>query len=338
MSVYALKPSVVRQAIDELDNWKIHPHFSAYLGLTRLAKQQDTTQALSYDYETYYDQYFRMQADENTNMVINGCEKLYLIPFTDSHVRRMWKGKNVVDSISIGTAGSGRATSEVGLSGVVDVDVDAKTYSLKKNHWELARDHLTDRKKVPAEPVVAFMYRDLGFESDEPPEIGDLVELFREEFGFEDDRKFKHLFETETDFTTDPEVAVEMRSDSGTDADNSVNPSESPRSEAGDDYIVEFPTDGVTIHSSEQSEAMVEATKYMVEKHGLIDKVEIPWRPGNKKAVINDKPEDPDSDPIYHSITDDYWVDTKQSKSLKKSNLQKMAQLCGIDITFGGEW
>jgi len=83
---------------------------------------------------------------------------------------------------------------------------------------------------------------------------------------------------------------------------------------------------------------MVEATKYMVEKHGLIDKVEIPWRPGNKKAVINDKPEDPDSDPIYHSITDDYWVDTKQAKSLKKSNLQKMAQLCGIKITFGGEW
>lgn len=334
--MYVLKPSIVREAIDDLDSRKIHPHFPAYLGLTRLANREGTTEDLSYDYETYYDQYFRVQADENQNMVIDGSEKLYLVPFTNPHARRMWKGENVAGSISVGTAG--RSTSSVGLNNVVDIGIDAKTYSLKDDHWELARDHLTYEEKVPAEPVAVFMYRDWGFESDEPPEIGDLVELFREEFGFEDDSKFEHLFETDTDFTAEVEVAIEVSSDGGAALNDSVNRSESPRSGARGDCIVEFPSDGVTVRGSDQTDAMVAATMHMAENHGLLEKMEVPWRPGRNKAVINDKPEDSESDPVYHQITDGYWVDVKQSKDLKQSYLRKMAERCGIDIKFGGRW
>lgn len=336
MPVYVLEPSVVREAIDNLDSRKIHPHFPAYLGLTRLAKREGTTQDLSYDYETYYDQYFRVQADENQNMVIDGSEKLYLVPFTNPHARRMWKGENVAGSISVGTAG--RSTSSVGLNNVVDIDIDAKTYSLKDDHWELARDHLTYEEKVPAEPVAIFMYRDWGFESDEPPEIGDLVELFREEFGFEEDSKFEYLFETETDFTAEVEMAMEVASDGRAAQDDSVNISESPRSEGRGDYLVEFPTDGVTVRGSNQGEAMVAATKHLAENHGLLERVEVPWRPGRNKAVINDKPEDPNSDPNYKQVSNGYWVDIKQSEGLKRSYLRKMAERCGIDVKFGGEW
>lgn len=336
MPVYVLKPSTVREAIDDLDSRKIHPHFPAYLGLTRLAKREDTIQHLSYDYETYYDQYFRVQADENQNMVVDGSEKLYLVPFTNPHARRMWKGENVAGSISVGTAG--RSTSSVGLNNVVDIDIDAKTYSLKNDHWELARDHLTYEEKVPTAAVAVFIYRDWGFESDEPPDIGDFVELFREEFGFEDDRKFEYLFETQTDFTAEMEVAGEVSSDGGPNLDDFVDRPTSPQSDAQGDYLVEFPSDGDTVRGSNQGEAMVAATKYMTEKRGLLEKVEVPWRPGHNKAVINDKPEDSESDPNYHQITNGYWVDIKQSKELKQSYLRTMAERCGIDIEFGGEW
>ncbi|QIB75407.1 hypothetical protein G3I44_14550 [Halogeometricum borinquense] len=192
MATYELNPKVVRRCIDELDSLKIHPHFAAYLGLTRLAEQQGTKDRLQYDYEAYYDQFFKVTMDGERNMTIDGSEKEYLVPFTNPHARNIWRSDNQPQQVSPGTAG--RSTANVGLNNVVDIDIDAATYTLLDNHWELARDHLTYEEKIPAVLVAVFMYRDYGLEADEKPEPDDLVELFREEFGFEDDERFNHLF------------------------------------------------------------------------------------------------------------------------------------------------
>lgn len=197
MPEYVIHPDVVRRCIDDLDSLKIHPHFAAYLGLTRLAEQQGTKRNLDYDYESFYDQFFKVTMDGRRNMVIDGSEKEYLVPFTNPHARSIWRSDNQPQQVSPGTAG--RSTANVGLNNVTDIDIDAATYTLLDRHWELARDHLTYEEKVPVVPLAVFMFRDFGFEADEPPEIHDLVELFREEFGFEDDERYDHLFRDDYD-------------------------------------------------------------------------------------------------------------------------------------------
>lgn len=192
MPTYTLNPTVVRRSIDELDSLKLHPHFAAYLGLTRLAEETGTTQDLGFDTEAYYDQFFRVTMDGDRNMTIDGSEKEYLVPFTNPHARSIWRSDNQPQQVSPGTAG--RSTANVGLNNVVDIDIDAATYTLLDRHWELAYDHLTYEEKVPAILVAVFLYRDYGFEADEPPAVDDLIELFRDEFGFADDERFDYLF------------------------------------------------------------------------------------------------------------------------------------------------
>lgn len=206
MSEYVLKPSVVREAIEELDEQKIHPHFAAYLGLTRMAEREGTTHDLDYDYESFYDQFYKVTMDGSRNMVIDGSEKEYLVPFTNPHAQNIWRSDNQPQQVSPGTAG--RSTSEYGLNNVVDIDVDAGLYSLLDDHWELALDHLTYGQQVPAVYVAIFLYRDYGFEADETPSIDELIKLFREEFGFEDDDRFNHLFTVDYDLAEEDPFEV----------------------------------------------------------------------------------------------------------------------------------
>lgn len=185
MTQYVLKPTTVRQFIEQLVSTEIHPHFPAYLGLVKLAMETGETQDLRWDHDEFYDQYFRMTADGTRNMVEEGTEKPYLIPFMNSHVHSMWRNKNVAGSVSVGTID--RSSSSRGLANVVDTDTDAKTYSLLDNHWELAKDHICYEDLIPAIPVAGFLLRDYAIIHDEEPTLTDLVELFREEFHIEED-------------------------------------------------------------------------------------------------------------------------------------------------------
>jgi len=66
--------------------------------------------------------------------------------------------------------------------------------------WTLVDDHLDIawremlEAKVPVEPLAGFLYRDFAVEAEESASIDDFVEIFREEFGFEDDDEFDQLF------------------------------------------------------------------------------------------------------------------------------------------------
>lgn len=208
-TAYVLKPEVVRSFIDQLDNLKIHPHFAAYLGLTKEAERWQTNKDLSFDTESFYDHFFKITMDGDQNMVIDGSEKEYLVPFTNPHARNIWRSDNQPQQVSPGTAG--RSAASVGLNNVVDIDIEAKTYSLKDNHWELAKDCLTYEQKVPVEPVAGFLYRDYGFQPKDDgskPTLEDLVEFFRYEFGFNpddtaQDTAFNHLFSSDSGTETD---------------------------------------------------------------------------------------------------------------------------------------
>lgn len=106
-------------------------------------------------------------------------------------------------------------------------------------------------------------------------------------------------------------------------------------------YIVEFidntkPTGEIIGY--DQTEAMVKATDYLIDNHGLVQKIEIPWVPGRSKAIINDSEEWDRADAVYKRLKNGYYVDTKLSNTSKQREIKRMAQACGVDVNFRGDW
>lgn len=70
-------------------------------------------------------------------------------------------------------------------------------YSLYEKHWQLARTHLAYGDHIPVVPLAVFLYRDYGVTTASKPDAGDLVEIFRYEFGYdtpEAAQEFNHLY------------------------------------------------------------------------------------------------------------------------------------------------
>lgn len=204
MTRYVLKPSTVREAIEDLHDRRVHPHFPTYLGLVKYSEEQGTRRDLRYPYAEYLDENYRVEASSNRNMVVDGKEKPFLTPFTKH--RPMWKGDNWQQQVSPKTAG--RAEANQGLHKVADIDVDDGTYTLHSDHVEEAFEYLALEEKVPAIPIAVYLYRNNAFEPEDDgdePELSDLEELFREEYGFQDDEDFNTLFIEDYDLdVTDP--------------------------------------------------------------------------------------------------------------------------------------
>ncbi|WP_226022180.1 type I restriction enzyme HsdR N-terminal domain-containing protein [Halomicrobium salinisoli] len=99
----------------------------------------------------------------------------------------------------------------------------------------------------------------------------------------------------------------------------------------GDDAIA-------AVSDRTQSKAMVEVADYLIEFHGLADRIDVPWVPSRNKAIINDEPEWADADPVYKELVDGYHVDTKLSKRAKKREIERMAIECGVTVEFDGDW
>jgi hypothetical protein len=129
-------------------------------------------------------------------MVVGDKEKPYLNPF---HLKYQddakWTGDNWDQQVSPGTAG--RSSADQGLHKVADMDEDAMTYSLHSDHVEEAFEYLAMGEKIPANATAVYLYRNDGFEVDDDedaPELSDVEEIFREEYGFQDDQDFNTLF------------------------------------------------------------------------------------------------------------------------------------------------
>lgn len=107
-------------------------------------------------------------------------------------------------------------------------------------------------------------------------------------------------------------------------------------------YVVTFSKDGdeiAALSGHNQSDAMAEATDYLIQNHNLIDNLEdIPWVPGRSKAIINDSNEWDEADPVYHELESGYFLDTKLNEHRKKRELRRMAERCRLSVDFSGEW
>lgn len=106
-------------------------------------------------------------------------------------------------------------------------------------------------------------------------------------------------------------------------------------------YSIEFGSSGNVVEEvsgDNQTEVMVKATNYLINEHDLIQRISIPWVPGRKKAIINDRPNWDHADPAYKSLDGGYFLDTKINSSGKQREIKRMATECRLDASFKGDW
>lgn len=94
--------------------------------------------------------------------------------------------------------------SNTGISQVLQVEETGQDsqVSLVDDHVPMAKDELLDSEVISAVSLSTYLYRNFTFEAgdekEEPPTATDLVDVFKDEFGYEDaEDEFDQLFTTE---------------------------------------------------------------------------------------------------------------------------------------------
>ena len=136
------------------------------------------------------------------------------------------------------------------------------------------------------------------------------------------------LYTTDLD-TTDPD-----KSDSQPD----------PPSNTTADYIINLKNDGEvlrTFSSDQQGDPMGKVVSCLIEDHDLIDKIEIPYIPRGKKAILNEQPKSPHREGEMRSfqpVSENYFLDTDMNAKTKKDYLSDLVDKCQLDVIFKGDW
>jgi hypothetical protein len=185
MGRFVLKPNVVESCMWALSEENIHRHFAGYLGIKRTCEVEDTRDRVFFDYDGFFNAFFKVRDDDE--------DEPYLHPFDTSEIDERSDfgfNENVAGSYSTSSIRDHKPFAQV-------VDYGG---SYSDRWWTLVDDHLDIawremlEAKVPVEPLAGFLYRDFAVEAEESASIDDFVEIFREEFGFEDDDEFDQLF------------------------------------------------------------------------------------------------------------------------------------------------
>jgi hypothetical protein len=115
--------------------------------------------------------------------------------------------------------------------------------------------------------------------------------------------------------------------------------------DAAEEYIIKIQDGGTTLATfsdDNQSDAMADATDYLIGNHNLISKLEpLPYVPGRKNALINNEPEHPGDKGemrTYRGLTNGYYLFTSFNKRDKKRHVQRFADKCGLEVDFEGGW
>jgi hypothetical protein len=169
-----IRAEYVDEAVGELLRARIHPHFVGYLCMLRTAVRDGATRNLRPDFKEFFETFLR---------VPNGTADLpYLRPFwhQESEVKA-WANSNVAGTYATSSVRPGAPFLEV-----VDVSGsrNSSRYSLKDRHLGLALAHLAFGKTVPVVPLATFLYRDYAFENEDGPSMREVVQVFRDEFGY----------------------------------------------------------------------------------------------------------------------------------------------------------
>lgn len=104
-------------------------------------------------------------------------------------------------------------------------------------------------------------------------------------------------------------------------------------------YAVQF-DNGQTVSGNTQAEVMGNAVNVMVQAYDLLDKIEIPYMSGHKNALINNREKHPDNRKMNLSkrLTRGYYVSTEMAGEYKQNHIKNLAQECGAEIEFKGDW
>ena len=91
-----------------------------------------------------------------------------------------------------------------------------------------------------------------------------------------------------------------------------------------------------TFEESNQSDALEAVVNYLMEEHGLLDEISIPYRTGRgagDRALINEIPTHPDGSDMASSrqLSNGYYVLTKLAASSKRRYINELAQNCGLN-------
>ena len=90
-----------------------------------------------------------------------------------------------------------------------------------------------------------------------------------------------------------------------------------------------------------QADVFGDMVELLIEEYRLTEKLDIPFVPGYKNAIIAEKPRHPSGEEMgrFRNIAGgDYYVSTNPTKEKKREYLEKFAELTGASVRFGNGW
>jgi hypothetical protein len=179
---YVLRTTFAASCVDALWNRDTHSHFPPYLHLRRQASLSGSSSGIAPDWS----------ALSELLRVPGG-------PYGRPHLRPFWKGKRTANQEWLGDnlAGSySPASLRSTMLLIVEID-DQKHYTLREEHWKLAREHLLFEERMDVLALAGFLFRDFSITSATTPTADDLVSVFRGYFGYSsnDDSEFEYLYD-----------------------------------------------------------------------------------------------------------------------------------------------
>jgi predicted type IV restriction endonuclease len=139
------------------------------------------------------------------------------------------------------------------------------------------------------------------------------------------------------DIESEINIDVDTPSDSG-NGDSVIKPgSEADASTVTGEYCVKiaFGNDTEVFGNSVQSDLMASVVNYLIQNHDLISAIEpLPYIPGNKRAIVNDKPtHNGDKMKSHRELNQGYYLEVNLSWNQKKREMKRMAGACGVEIS-----
>lgn len=174
MALVQVRAEIVRDCLVQLRKQKINAYFAGYLWLKRESLRLGTTTNLPPTYKTFFDTYLLVPDAP--------AHAPYHVPFSDTRrsTAKMWFNRNVAGSYAPSSVRKDQPFDKV-VS--ITVSQQEGRYTLRERHWELARTYLAHEQSIPVVPLAVFLYRDYAINTN-APSVADIVQIFRDEFGY----------------------------------------------------------------------------------------------------------------------------------------------------------
>jgi len=97
---------------------------------------------------------------------------------------------------------------------------------------------------------------------------------------------------------------------------------------------------GKTFDSQQQSKVMRDYVDHLIERHELLENIEIPYVPGSKNSLINKEPRHPNGEEMKgaHELSNGLYLFTALNKHQKKKYMSLLAERAGCNMEFEGRW